>query len=150
MANQHDAPWPDILHYAVLCLNSRPYDHLQGISPYEAVFNLKHRNLKQRSFFLSNYKSNSEHKALFDHLDRRIEGMVRTKESQMAKKLQETQDLSPNYEINDLVYVKDFRLLPHKKFKGRFISTPYSVIKNLGKVLIVQDFQGITLEILND
>jgi len=93
LSEQHQVTWPRLLHYTVLCLNSRPYKHLNDLSPFEVMFNLKHRNLKEQIDFKVDLLSIADHKLLFNNLDRRIARLVQEAERTLQ---QQNSKASPN------------------------------------------------------
>ena len=153
LSEQHDITWPRILHYVVLNLNSRPYSHLQNLSPFEVMFNLKHQNLKERLDFKVELYSFAEHKALFDNLDGQLSRLLKQAEADLQAKRETSSSpayLNEFYQQGHLVYVKDFRILPKKKFKQRFYSAPFLILRAYDHALLVRDFFGITRLIHKD
>ena len=149
LAEQHGVPWTRILHYAVLNLNSRPYAHLDNLSPFEVMFNIKHMNLKERLNFKVELYSFADHKALFDTLDGRLSKLIRDADTTLRNRKEQTtstarSSLEAFYQPGHLVYVKDFRILPKKKFKQRFFSAPFLILKSYTHALLVKDFFGLT------
>ena len=111
------------------------------------MFNIKHMNLKERLNFKVELYSFTEYKALFDTLDGRITRLLNEAYDTLKNRKDQSATISSLdefYKAGHLVYVKDFRILPKKKFKQRFFSAPFLILKAYTHALLVRDFFGVT------
>ena len=110
------------------------------------MFNIKHLNLRERLDFTERFVDVQEHKLLFDNLNDRLTRILADARDRLQRQnlaAQPSSSLIP-YKADQAVYVKDFRILPKKKFKQKFYSAPYLILKVYDHALLLRDFYGLT------
>ena len=91
-----------------------------------------------------NFLNDDEMKQFFKDLRTKCKEQILEADMQMRERNRAFGGVPHHFEKHDLIYVRDFRLLPKKKYKQKFFSSPHIVLKDFGQSLLIKNFQGIT------
>ena len=137
LTDQYSVPWPRILHWTILMLNSRPYSPWRRVTPYELMYG-------QRPTFNLEVINEKDSDTTAE-LCARIDDYLKSK----AKDLKHNKALMP-YEEGTFILVRDFSIVPSKKVKPKFKQVPLMVLRDMGQVLLVRTFSGSIVQIHKD
>ena len=144
LAEQHDVPWPNILSLAIAALNAKPRVYFGGLSPHQILFGTVQNPVFPNQVDEAELISDTQQKTLFDNLDKEVNKRIKEAEEQMKKQNLQQGGIRTFFRPGSLVYTKDYRLLPHKKWKQKYFSAPFLVLKDYGTTVLLRSLLGTT------
>ncbi len=150
LADQYEVPWPRILPLAIATLNRKPRAYFGQLSPAEIMYGTTTNLVEPHAWFETELISPEEHKKLFCDLNKATEERIKVAEEEMKKQNRALGGIRTFLKPNSAVYVKDYRILPHRKFRAKFYSAPHLVLRDLGTTVLVKNFLGLTMVVHKD
>jgi hypothetical protein len=147
LLHQLDLPWHKLCALAQISLNTASCKALGGYSPYFFMFGINPDKLTQKELKISDFPDAMELQKtwrIHQELCNKITAKLAKERAERNKKLGGRIKM---FNINDWVYIKDFRIIPKMKIKERYEHSPYKVLRVFGKVLIVKNLWGITKKV---
>ena len=145
LADQYNVPWPRILHYVTICLNSRPYARLGHLSPYEVMFGFKCTNLRNKIANGNQYLDITDQKRAFRSLQSKLDRIMKQAE---ANRLKRNKEKFPHakmraYRPDDLIYTKTFYEGKDRKSKQLYYPAPLVILRDYGHTVLAQSHIGL-------
>ena len=142
LTEQYEVGWPDIIDFVVCNLNSTPRPHTK-MSPAYMMFGQENYDASLFNPAENNFMSIAEFQQFFTELNQKCKLIIEEANAEMREQNLLAGGVANNFDARELVYVKDFQIKPHKKYKAKYYSAPFVVLKDYGQSLLCKDFQGI-------
>ena len=150
VSEQFNLPWPTALTLVIHALNNKPHKDFKQLSPFQIMFGCSSRILDLGYTPEKTTDSQSNQTNIFGKIQEQVDRLNQAAEERMAKTNQQLGGKQKDYPVHSLVYLKDQRLLPKKKTKQLYYSTPHVVIQETPYTLLVKNFMGQTKAVHKD
>ena len=144
LSEQYNRPWNKMLVHTCNALNAKKLKVLGGFSPAELLYGttslppisideLRLRSYPEEVDWMNTIRHEA-HKVAKEADDLAIQGLRNSKYLPRGS----------------LIYIRNFGIAPNAKWKHKFVSTPFEVVKDYGLVVLAKNFDGLVKKVHKD
>ena len=144
LSEQHNRPWNKMLVQTCNALNAKKLKVLGGFSPAELLYGTT--SLPPISIDELRLRSFPEEVAWMNAIRFEAHKVAQEVDDQVTQSLTEPIHLPRG----TLIYIRNFGVAPVAKWKHKFVSTPFEVVKDYGLVVLAKNFDGLVKKVHKD